>query len=190
VTISVNPWEIEPPLDPYAVSRQASLCAVPEGKIGSYGHRSTNALMLGCVPLITKERSSYPLFHEAINWSAISLHVPPADMPKLTQLVRQADVEALRKAGGPIRRRMLWTSIYGPCHLREREGGTADAFDTLMETLRKPRRHFALSADHHAPRAPEMMDQLNKWLRSRGGEECTRGYQCFDQWRRSCFEKY
>ena len=190
VTISVNPWEIEKPLDPYPVTRQSSLCVVPEGKIGSYGHRSTISLMLGCVPLTTKELYSYPLFHEVVNWSSISLHVPPAQMPRLPEILRRTDVEALRRAGGPVRRRMLWTSIYGSCHLREGEGGTADAFDTLMETLRRPRRHFNISPDHRAPRAPEMMDELNLWLRKRGGEQCTKGYQCFDQWRRSCFEKY
>lgn len=191
VTVSVNPWEIETPLDPYPASRSASYCAVPEGKIGSYGHRSTNSLMLGCVPLVTKELYSYPLFHEVVNWSTISLHVPPAQMPFLAQILRRTDAEKLRRAGGPVRRRMLWTSIYGTCHLREGEGGTADAFDTLMETLRRPRKHFAISADHKAPRAPEMMDELNPWLkRMRGGDECTKGYQCFDQWRRSCFEKY
>ena len=64
VTVSVSPWEIERPVDPYPLTRHASLCAVPEGKIGSYGHRATNSLMLGCVPLITKERFSYEILHE------------------------------------------------------------------------------------------------------------------------------
>ena len=130
------------------------------------------------------------MFHEAIDWSTISLHVPPADMPKLDAILKSVDVEKLRRASGPMRRRLLWTSIYGSCHLHEGEGGAADAFDTLMEVLNKPRRHFALSDDHRAPRAPEMMDELNPWLRKRGGDFCTKGYQCFDQWRRSCFEKY
>ena len=63
VTVSVSPWEIEHAVDPWPLTRQASLCAVPEGKIGSYGHRSTNSLMLGCVPLLTKELycCSWPL---------------------------------------------------------------------------------------------------------------------------------
>ena len=39
---------------------------------------------------------------------------------------------------------------------------------------------------HQAPRAPEMLDELHPWLRARGGKECTHGYQCFDQHRRSC----
>lgn len=190
VTVSVNPWEIESPVDPYPYTRHASVCAVPEGKIGSYGHRATNALMLGCVPLVTKELYSYPILHEAIDWSSISLHVPPAQMPKLKSILANADIEKLRRAGGPVRRRLLWTSIYGTCHFREGEGGKADAFDTLMTVLAKPRRHFQPSADHTAPRAPEMMDELNDWLKARGGDFCTKGYQCFDQWRRSCFEKY
>jgi hypothetical protein len=54
VTVSVNPWEIEKPVDPFPYTRHASVCAVPEGKIGSYGHRAINSIMLGCVPLITK----------------------------------------------------------------------------------------------------------------------------------------
>ena len=85
-------------------------------------------------------------------------------------------------------RRLLWSSIYGACHLRPGEGGTADAFDTLMEVLQRPRVHFEPNERHKAPRAPEMLDELNGWLRKRGGDECTRGYQCFDEHRRSCYE--
>jgi hypothetical protein len=40
------------------------MCVVPEGKIGSYGHRSLMALRRGCVPLLTKERYSFNFFHE------------------------------------------------------------------------------------------------------------------------------
>ena len=166
--------------------RNASLCAVPEGKIGSYGHRALVALLLGCVPLITKEAYSYEFFHEVINWSTIALHVPPAQMPSLLERIHAADVEGMRRAATAIRRRLLWTSIYGACHLRPGEGGHADAFDSLMESLRVPRRHFVRSADHAAPRAPELLDELNPWLRRRGGEQCTHGYQCFDKHRRSC----
>lgn len=186
VTISVNRWEIEQPLDVYKYTRHASMCAVPEGKIGSYGHRSINSLMLGCVPLLTKERYSYNFFHEVINWSRIALHVPPAEMPHLLEHMRRADVEVLRRAGTPLRRRLLWTSIYGNCHLREGEGGQEDAFDTLMQVLARPRRHFQLSDDHRQPRAPEMLDELNLWLEERGGKLCTHGYRCFDQWRCVC----
>lgn len=107
-----------------------------------------------------------------------------------------------------VRRRLLWTSIYGPCHLRPGEGGTVDAFETLMQeeiepaascvysplnqqvpasqVLRKPRRHFTMSARHRGPRAPEMLYQLNEWLQHRGGEFCTHGYRCIDEFKRSC----
>ena len=113
-------------------------------------------------------------------------------MPWLVDILKGADIEKLRRAGGLIRRRLLWTSIYGPCHLREGEGGRADAFDTLMTALANPRRHFNISEDHRKPRAPEMMDELYPWLRKLGpeGEPCTHGYQCFDKFRRSCFESY
>ena len=130
------------------------------------------------------------MFHEVIDWQKISLHVPPAQMPQLLAVLKRADIESLRRAGAPMRRRLLWTSIYGTCHLREGEGGGADAFDTLMEVLAKPRKHFQLSGDHKAPRAPEMLDELYPWLKQRGGEPCTHGYQCFDKHRRSCYESY
>mgnify|MGYP003317039739 CR=1 FL=1 len=59
--------------------------------------------MLGCVPLFTKERFSFPVFHEEIDWAALSLHVPPAELPRLPQLVDleahlaqlQLDIEAI-----------------------------------------------------------------------------------------------
>ena len=56
--------------------------------------------------------------------------------------------------------------------------------------LQRPRMHFAIGADHRAPSAPEMLDELNPWLRARGGDFCTKGYRCFDEHRRSCFERY
>ena len=51
-------------MDAFALTRQASACIVPEGKIGSYGHRTTPALFLGCVPVLTKELFSFNFFHE------------------------------------------------------------------------------------------------------------------------------
>ena len=187
---SVQPWQVEKRIDLVSAARQASYCLVPEGKAGGYGHRAIAYLMLGCVPILTKERFSDDLFGEAINWSAISLHVPPAEMPHLPSIIRRTDVDQLRRNAAHMRRRLLWSSLYGPCHLQPGEGGDEDAFDTLMEVLQIPRRHFAVSDEHRAPRAPEMMDELNPWLRARGGEECTKGHRCFDQWRRSCFETY
>ena len=158
-------------------------------KIGSYGHRSIIALMLGCVPVLSKELSAN-FFDEVIDWDAISLRVPPL-MPPLPSRLAAADAAALRRAAGNLRRRLLWTSIYGGCHLDgESDGGRADAFDTLMEVLARPRRHFVRSAAHALPggptRAPEFLYDLYPWLRQRGGDECTRATQCFDEWHRSC----
>jgi hypothetical protein len=34
-----------------------------------------------------------------------------------------------------------------------------------------------------------MLDELNPWLKQRGGDACTKGYRCFDEWRRSCFAR-
>lgn len=170
---SVYPWQVEPRIDLHARARQAAYCVVPEGKAGGYGHRAIQLLMLGCVPLYSKERFSHHLFDEVINWSAISLHVPPVDMPRLPNILERSDADAMRRAIGGMRRRLLWSSIYGPCHLRHGEGGTADAFDTLMEVLAKPRVHFRLSADHRAPRAPEQLPDLRPWLRKHGGGYCT-----------------
>jgi hypothetical protein len=123
---------------------------------------------------------------QALDWDNLSVHVPPVQMPELSETLDRVDAEAKRAAGAAVRRRLLWTSIYGSCHLRDGEGGALDAFDTLMEVLRRPRVHFELSSVHAAPRAPEMLDELYPWLRAHGHEECTRGHQCFDKWRRSC----
>ena len=191
VLISVNAWEVEKPVDSFKYTRDAEFCVVPEGKIGSYGHRSIIALMLGCVPVLSKELYSANFFDEVIDWDAISLRVPPAQMPQLPSRLAAADAAALRRAAGNLRRRLLWTSIYGGCHLDgESDGGRADAFDTLMEVLARPRRHFVRGAAHALPggptRAPEFLYDLYPWLRQRGGDECTRATQCFDEWHRSC----
>eukprot|EP00966_Prymnesium_polylepis_P072157 1675762-Prymnesium_polylepis.1 len=110
-------------------------------------------------------------------------------MPRLPSILAAADVERLRAAMSTVRRRLLWTQLYGTCHLQPGEGGDKDAFDTLMEVLRTPRRHFELEGDHTAPRAPEMLYQLNDWLKARAGDECTRGFRCIDQYKRSCAEQ-
>ena len=52
------------------------------------------------------------------------------------------------------------------------EGGSADAFDTLMQVLAKPRRHFRLTDLHRAPRAPERLQEFPSWLREHGGAYC------------------
>uniref|UniRef100_A0A7S4B586 Exostosin GT47 domain-containing protein n=1 Tax=Chrysotila carterae TaxID=13221 RepID=A0A7S4B586_CHRCT len=182
--------QVETPVDSFEYTRRASLCMVPEGKIGSYGHRTIMAIMQGCVPVVTKELHSHQFFDEVINWSKLQLRVPPSEVPHLPSRLRGVDVEELRRAGQRMRRRLLWASIYGSCQLRgegaQAEGGSADAFETLMEVLRTPRRHFVRGAEHEAERAPEMLADLYPWLRARGGEACTRAYQCFDKYRRSC----
>ena len=58
VDVSVYPWEVERGVDANAVSRQASVCVVPEGKSGGYGHRATTAAMLG--------RAAHCIFERAI----------------------------------------------------------------------------------------------------------------------------
>ena len=170
---SVHPWQIEQRIDLLEIARHATYCLVPEGKAGGYGHRAIAYLMLGCVPIFTKERFSYAFFDSALNWSAISVHVPPAEIPKLPTILSRIDPNLLRRAAASIRRRLLWASIYGACHLRGRSaGGTSDAFDTLMAVLATPRRHFAISDDHREPRAPDRHEDLAAWLRQRGGAYC------------------
>ena len=177
---SVRPWEVEGRRDLHALARHASYCVVPEGKIGGYGHRAIAALMLGCVPLVTKERFSADLLEEAIDWSALALRVPPVDMHRLPALLARDHPEPRRRAAAAVRRRLLWTSIYGGCGLdgggrRAAAPAPPDAFDTLMEVLRIPRVHFALSEAHRAPRAPELHRGLRGWLQEHGAGSCARG---------------
>ena len=70
---------------------------------------------------------------QVLEWHNLSVHVPPMLVPDLSSLLDEVDVEAMRAAATAVRRRLLWTSIYGSCHLAEGEGGGLDAFDTLME---------------------------------------------------------
>jgi len=165
---AVHPSEVEPPVDYIAHARRAEMCVVPEGKAGSYGHRALLSVLLGCVPLVTKEAYSYEFFHETLNWTAAALFVPPAEMPSLlARLPTPSTLRAMRHAGEALRRRVLWTSIYGDCHLgapMHRTGSDddgEDAFDTLLRVLRAPRRHFRISAAHRAPRAPELLSELD-----------------------------
>ena len=170
---SVRAWEVDARINLERAARDASFCIVPEGKAGGYGHRAISYIMLGCVPIYSKERFSRDIFDEAIDWTKVALHVPPSEMPRLPQILERVDAEALRAAAAGMRRRLLWSSIYGPCHLADGEGGGADAFDTLMEVLATPRRHFRVTDAHRAPRAPEQHKDLKAWLRRHGGDYCT-----------------
>jgi len=175
---SVRPWEVERHRDLHAAAREANFCIVPEGKIGGYGHRAIAALMLGCVPIVSKERFSSDLLAEAIDWSRLAVHVPPDTMPRLGAVLSRVDATAMRRIAGAVRRRLLWTSIYGSCDLAEGEGGEADAFDTLMQVLKTPRKHFEVTAAHNAPRAPELHRHLGGWLRKlEGGASCAKNGQ-------------
>lgn len=74
-----------------------------------------------------------PLPPQVINWSSLALHVPPVSVPRLPSILASAPLEQLRAAAVGMRRRLLWASIYGACHLAPGEGGDADAFDSLMQ---------------------------------------------------------
>ena len=75
---------------------------------------------------------------QVLEWRNLSVHVPPMLVPELSSKLDAVDVEAMRAAATGVRRRLLWTSIYGSCHLAEGEGGGLDAFDTLMEARTSP----------------------------------------------------
>ena len=83
-----------------------------------------------------------------LEWRNLSVHVPPMRVPQLSSILDEVDVEAMRAAATVVRRRLLWTSIYGSCHLAEGEGGGLDAFDTLMEA--RPRARARAHAHAHA----------------------------------------
>ena len=65
----------------------------------------------------SKERFSSELLDEAINWTSIAVRVPPNRMPRLSAALAGVDADALRRAAASLRRRLLWTSIYGNCEL-------------------------------------------------------------------------
>lgn len=69
------------------------------------------------IPSRPKERFSSELLDEAINWTSIAVRVPPNRMPRLSAALAGVDADALRRAAASLRRRLLWTSIYGNCEL-------------------------------------------------------------------------
>ena len=74
-------------------------------------------------------------------------------MPRLPQILAATDVEKLRRAMSNVRRRLLWTKLYGSCHLRAGEGGDADAFDTLMQAGPLPVPPSTSATPHASPHA-------------------------------------
>jgi hypothetical protein len=128
-------------VDLYAELRAAKACMVPMGKTGNYGQRMIPAMLAGCIPVVTKPAGSAQLLDEALNWPAFSLHVPHERAATLGPAIRGLDREARRamqRELGCAWRRVLWTRVYGPCVGTERAAdGEADAFDTLMDALRR-----------------------------------------------------
>ena len=70
VDVSVYPWEVERGVGANAVSRRRASASSPR-KSGGYGHRATtrDARLRAAFP---KERFSFPVFHEEIDWKSLS----------------------------------------------------------------------------------------------------------------------
>ena len=107
-----------PPKSGGGVKKATTYCSLGKRCQGSYDSR---------------EEEDVGLARHTAEASFLIWQVPPSEMPRLPAIVAAKDASALRRAASRMRRRLLWTSIYGTCRLEPGEGGDADAFDTLME---------------------------------------------------------
>lgn len=128
-------------VDLYAELRRARTCMVPLGKTGNYGQRMIPAALAGCIPVMTKPEGSAELLEEALPWPRFSLRVPHERAAELGGAIAGLDRErrrAMQRELGCAWRRLLWTRIYGTCIGTEHVHlGEPDAFDTLMDALRR-----------------------------------------------------
>ncbi|KAG8457335.1 hypothetical protein KFE25_014064 [Diacronema lutheri] len=128
-------------VDLYSELRGAQTCMVPMGKTGNYGQRMIPAALAGCIPVITKAAGSAHPLDESLPWPLFSLHVPHERAATLGPAIRALGPErrrAMQRELGCAWRRLLWTRLYGTCVGTERAHlGEADAFDTLMDALRR-----------------------------------------------------
>eukprot|EP00897_Mesotaenium_endlicherianum_P001025 jgi/Mesen1/10923/ME000095S10258 len=121
-------------------------CLAPAGF--GWGMRTTQALQMGCIPVIIQPNVTQPFEGELLDWSKFSVKLEMDDIPRLEQILRAfsaEDIERKRAAMRKVWMRFVWTSpSYNPLHLQPellqtsdvRKLAQGDAFQSVMEILR------------------------------------------------------
>ena len=138
----------------------SDFCLSPLGQNEGDSDRYLPAILYGCIPVFLCPGEEPP-FSEVLPWRNISLRLGPDDaaqLPRILSRIGPAQVVAMRLAMAAVWRRLLWTRLSGS-YLGE--DPSSDAFDTLMEVLRRR----LVSGAH-----PHLVDQLRVDELGRGGE--------------------
>ena len=145
----------------------SDFCLSPLGQNDGDSDRYLPAILYGCIPIFLSPGEEPP-FSEVphlIPWRNISLRLGTEDaaqLPRILARIGPAQVVAMRLAMAPVWRRLLWTRLSGS-YLGE--DATSDAFETLMEVLRR-----RLASGAH----PHLVDKLRvdelRGRVGRGGE--------------------
>ena len=138
----------------------SDFCLSPLGQNEGDSDRYLPAILYGCIPVFLCPGEEPP-FSEVLPWRNISLRLGPDDaaqLPRILSRIGPAQVVAMRLAMAAVWRRLLWTRLSGS-YLGE--DPSSDAFETLMEVLRRR----LVSGAH-----PHVVDQLRVDELGRGGE--------------------
>lgn len=104
----------------------ARFCLAPPG--AGFGTRFSLAVTRGCIPVLVGDNIA-PVFDGYLDWSAFSLRVREADIPRVVDIIDAVSLEEeqrLRESGAAVKHHFMWTAD-------DRE----DAFETTMKYLLK-----------------------------------------------------
>ena len=114
----------------------SDFCLSPLGQNEGDSDRYLPAILYGCIPVFLCPGEEPP-FSEVLPWRNISLRLGPDDiaqLPRILSRIGPVQVVAMRLAMAAVWRKLLWTRLSGS-YLGE--DATSDAFETLMEVLRR-----------------------------------------------------
>ncbi|GJP34321.1 hypothetical protein CLOM_g18764 [Closterium sp. NIES-68] len=83
--------------------QRSRFCLAPAGF--GWAMRTTQAVLLGCIPVILQDDVEQPFEGELIDWDAIAVRVSYSDIPRLFDILRSipdAEVERLHAAGAAV----------------------------------------------------------------------------------------
>ncbi|KAK3285685.1 hypothetical protein CYMTET_6717 [Cymbomonas tetramitiformis] len=123
-------------VDEHEAMRSHIFCMLPIGKGGNYGGRYLNAMINGCIPVITAGADITQAYEEILPWHNFAVIVPLDDIPEKMHLILEdlpmEKLVSMRRELLCATENMLWSSVFSPC-LGEK--GQNDAFSALMQML-------------------------------------------------------
>ncbi|GAQ89252.1 Exostosin family protein [Klebsormidium nitens] len=110
-------------------------CLAPSGH--GWGTRATQAVILGCVPVVIQNDVTQPFEYDLIDWETFGVRIRNEDVPRIPQIlgaIHVTEIEKKQRIMGQVWPRFLWQShSEGPLEVIQ----AGDYKDSLKEVLQR-----------------------------------------------------